>query len=84
VNCEEVLRELATYLDREAREDLCREIEGHLARCKDCSIHVDSLKKTIVLYQHERQLDMPASISQRLQAALDQEYEVVRLQRKAD
>lgn len=84
MNCEDVLRKLAEYLDDESREELCRQIEGHLSRCKDCRIEVDSLRRTIVLYQADRQLNMPVAISSGLQAALDAEYEHVRLQRKAD
>jgi len=84
VNCEDVLRKLAEYLDDESRDELCRQIEGHLSRCKDCRIEVDSLKRTIVLYQADREMEMPVAISSTLQAALDREYEVLKLKRKPD
>lgn len=84
MNCEDVLRKLAEYLDDESRDELCRQIEGHLSRCKDCRIEVDSLKRTIVLYQADREMEMPVAISSTLQAALDREYEVLKLKRKPD
>ena len=35
MNCQELLEQLGDYLDEEARQELCREIEEHLERCND-------------------------------------------------
>ena len=51
MDCQDVLDQLADYLDDDARSELCRQIEEHLARCRDCQVEVDTVKKTIVLYQ---------------------------------
>jgi len=75
LNCDDVLSQLADYLDEDARAELCREIEGHLFRCKDCRLQVDTLKKTIVLYQNDRPVEMPPRVSEKLAAALSIEYE---------
>jgi len=74
VDCNEVLEQLADYLDDEAREDLCRAIEQHLGRCRDCHLYVDSIRKTIVLYQSDRAVEMPPSVSTKLEAALAKAY----------
>ena len=74
MDCNEVLEQLADYLDENARAELCRTIEQHLSHCHDCQIQVDTLKKTIVLYQHERPVDLPVRISQTLEAVMAKEY----------
>lgn len=75
MDCSEVLQQLSDYLDEEAREALCREIEAHLSRCHDCQVQVDTIRKTIVLYQNDRAVEMPLRVSQTLEAVLAREYE---------
>lgn len=74
MDCNEVLEQLSEYLDDSAREELCREIEQHLGRCRDCHLYVDSVRKTIVLYQSDRSVEMPPALSSKLQAALAKAY----------
>jgi len=76
VNCQELLEQLGDYLDEEARQDLCREIEEHLDRCHDCRLVVDQTRKTIVLYQADQQVPLNGLVaaSARLNDALTQAY----------
>jgi len=74
VDCNEVLEQLADYLDTDARVELCHAIEEHLKHCHNCQIEVDTVRKTIVLYQADRHVTTPAAISTRLQAVLAQAY----------
>ena len=76
VNCQELLEQLGDYLDEEARQELCREIEEHLERCNDCRIVVDQTRKTIVLYQADQQVELPglAAASSRLTEAMAKAY----------
>ena len=74
MDCNEVLEQLADYLDEEAREELCRAIAQHLDQCHDCKIYVDSVKKTIMLYQADRATDLPPAVTTQLQAVLAREY----------
>jgi predicted anti-sigma-YlaC factor YlaD len=74
VDCSKLLEELSDYLDREAREDLCRAIEEHLKSCHDCRIVVDKTRKTILLYQSDQAQPVPAAVNARLQEALSQAY----------
>jgi predicted anti-sigma-YlaC factor YlaD len=69
------LEQLGDYLDKDAREELCRAIEAHLDRCRDCRFEVDTIKQTIVLYQNDEAVDMPVTVRSSLQAALAKEYE---------
>ena len=74
MNCDEVLEQLADYLDEDARAELCRAIEAHLSRCHDCRVEVDTVRKTIVLYQSERNAAVPTPAMAGLEAALAKEY----------
>jgi predicted anti-sigma-YlaC factor YlaD len=53
---------------------LCRAIEQHLTQCRDCRFYVDSVKKTIVLYQSDHEVAVPVTVSDQLRAALSREY----------
>ena len=75
MDCSEVLQQLADYLDEEARAQLCAAIDDHLSRCTDCQIEVDTLRKTIVLYQNDRRIEMPAHLTQRLEQVMAREYQ---------
>lgn len=81
MNCNEVLEQLSEFLDEDQRADLCRKIEEHLSQCSDCRFQVDTVKKTIVLYQADRSLDLPVTVSRSLQAALAREYQTAEAQR---
>ena len=50
-NCQNMLTFLSDFVDGELNQDLCVQIETHLSQCPDCSIVLDTLKKTIYLYQ---------------------------------
>lgn len=77
MECAELREQLGDYLDDDAVADLCREIERHLKRCPSCQVYVDSVRKTIVLYQMDdqsRRLEVPVRVNARLRAALADEY----------
>jgi anti-sigma factor RsiW len=74
VKCKEVLDKLSEYVDDEARDELCRAIEEHLALCRGCRIEVDTIRKTILLYHDDGPAEMPVRVSAALESALDREY----------
>ena len=74
MDCLELFDQLGDYLDREARQDLCRAIEEHLRHCSNCRVVVDKTRKTILLYQADRLLPMPPAVVDRLQQALAGAY----------
>jgi anti-sigma factor (TIGR02949 family) len=67
-NCKHLLGNLSEYVDGELGEDLCAEIERHLAGCEDCRIVVDSLRKTIYLVHETSQtrVEVPEDVRSRL------------------
>ncbi len=74
MDCNEVMEQLADYLDEDARAELCRAIEEHLNTCRDCRFEVDTLRKTIILYQSDHRVEMPVRAHALLEGALAREY----------
>ncbi|MFM8319556.1 MAG: anti-sigma factor family protein [Chloroflexota bacterium] len=65
-NCRHLLGSLSEYVDGEACAEICAEIEQHLSSCENCRVVVDSLRKTVSLYQSEQEPGMPDAVRQRL------------------
>lgn len=71
-NCQQLLKSLSEYLDGMLAADLCLKIERHMSGCENCRIVVDTLRKTIFLYQQENaNMDIPEEIRERLFHRLD-------------
>ena len=74
-NCQNMLTYLSDFVDGELNQDLCFQIETHLSQCPDCSIVVDTLKKTIYLYQNSSNSfeQVPDEVRERLYKCLNLE-----------
>ncbi|MEN8098129.1 MAG: zf-HC2 domain-containing protein [Chloroflexota bacterium] len=70
-NCGDLLADLSDYISGEAAQELCKEIEAHLAGCENCRVMVDSLRKTIHLFQETSDLHLPRQVRERLLQSLD-------------
>ena len=70
-NCHHLLNDLSAYLDGEASQELCAELERHLADCDDCTAVVDTARKTVSLYRHLPQPMMSPAARARLFKTLD-------------
>ncbi len=68
--CSDTLGTLSAYLDGELDEQLCAEINRHMAECGNCRIMVDTLRRTIVLYRDHGHEDVPPDTKERLYAVL--------------
>jgi anti-sigma factor RsiW len=75
---------LSDYIDQETLDEICREIEAHLAQCDDCRVEVDTVKKTIMLYQKGSSVEVPIRATAKLSAALAREYRLAGDPRGAD
>jgi anti-sigma factor RsiW len=70
--CHHLLSSLSDFVDGALEEQLCAELERHLADCEDCRIVVDTLNKTISLYHTAAgQTSVPEDVRQRLFHCLD-------------
>lgn len=72
-NCRHLLEDLSIYLDGEASDAACAEIELHLSQCDNCRVVVDTLNQTLHLYHTLPQPDMPEDLRARLYKSLDLE-----------
>jgi anti-sigma factor RsiW len=70
-SCHHLLDDLSDFLDGEASEEICTEIERHLADCDNCQVMVDTLRKTILLYQELPKPPIPDRARDRLYQTLD-------------
>jgi predicted anti-sigma-YlaC factor YlaD len=59
--CKQILGNLSEYIDGELQAELCAQIEEHLKDCDNCRVVVNTLRKTIELYE---QTAMPAELPQ--------------------
>jgi predicted anti-sigma-YlaC factor YlaD len=73
--CQALLASLSDYIDGTLGQELCQEIEHHLAECQDCYIMVDTLKKTVYLCHEEagKCAEIPAEVRARLFKTLNLE-----------
>ena len=66
-NCRELLGSLSEYVDGELSNELCNILEHHMEDCEDCRIVVDTLRKTVNIYQMTAETEeLPGDIRQRL------------------
>ncbi|HUV27653.1 MAG TPA: anti-sigma factor [Anaerolineales bacterium] len=70
--CRQLLNSLSDYVDGDLQKDLCDEIELHMKDCENCRIVIDTLSKTISLYQTSSEAAVvPDEVRQRLFHRLD-------------
>jgi hypothetical protein len=66
-NCRYLLSSLSDYIDGELSEQLCQEIENHMAGCVNCQIVINTLRKTLDLYHKtEESPTIPSDVKERL------------------
>jgi anti-sigma factor RsiW len=71
-NCHDLLTSLSDYIDGDLPPGLCAEIEKHMAGCENCRIVVDTLRKTVTLYQEVQEpAELPAGMRERLYRRLE-------------
>jgi hypothetical protein len=68
--CRELLAVLNDYAEGSIDPRVCRELEGHLARCNPCRVVVDNVRKTITLFRNDRPCALPVRFRRQLHAAL--------------
>ena len=58
-HCKQLLGNLSEYIDGDLQAELCAEIEAHLMDCDNCRVVINTLKKTVELYE---QMAEPAGL----------------------
>jgi anti-sigma factor (TIGR02949 family) len=72
-SCKAMLSSLSDYVDGTLSDELCQEIDRHLADCQDCTIMVDTLRKTVSIVHRcaEDEAEAPAPVRARLYKTLN-------------
>jgi len=67
-SCKQMLGNLSDFIDGDLQIELCAEIEEHLKNCTNCRIVVDTLKKTVELYERcaSEETNLPNDVRERL------------------
>jgi len=72
LGCRNLLGSLSEFVDGTLEDELCAEIQRHMDGCDNCRIVVDSLRKTIYLYQVTKEsAAVPEDVRERLYKRLD-------------
>jgi hypothetical protein len=73
-HCHDFLGNLSEFIDGTLEEELCVKIRRHMEGCENCRIVVDTLRKTVYLYQAiVLPPSVPDEVRQRLYRRLDLE-----------
>jgi len=66
-HCHGLAATISEYIDGELSPELCLALEQHLSECPNCTIVVNTMRKTIELYrQPEPETELPAAVKSRL------------------
>jgi anti-sigma factor (TIGR02949 family) len=67
----QLLSKVCEFIDGELDDETCEALQKHLAACPNCRIFVDSMRQTIVLYQHcDSPKKVPQAVRKRLYAKI--------------
>ncbi|MDH5757469.1 MAG: zf-HC2 domain-containing protein [Nitrospinota bacterium] len=50
MKCTDILEKISDYLDKELDPDICKEIENHIHDCEPCIAFVNTMRKTVELF----------------------------------
>lgn len=70
IDCLDVAKHVCGDLDEHIDSPECRAIKKHLESCPNCTAYLDSLKKTVLIYQHMPNSHFPARTRKKLFAKL--------------
>jgi predicted anti-sigma-YlaC factor YlaD len=71
-SCKQLLSILGDYVDGTLSTELCAELEQHMQGCQRCRVVVDTMKKTIELYQETGgDANLPDDVRERLYLRLN-------------
>lgn len=70
MNCEEVIRELSSFIDGDLDAATKVQIESHFIECHECKLVVDQTKKTIQVFCDCEPVELPGDLRNRLHEGL--------------
>ena len=70
MTCQQVLRQLSEYLDGELDPAMVESLTRHLEHCEDCSIVVQTTKKTIEISCNSKPVALSNEVRERLRRSV--------------
>ncbi len=70
IDCLDVAKHVCGDLDEHMDSPECRAIRKHMESCPNCTAYLDSLKKTVLIYQHIPDKRFPKRARKKLFATL--------------
>ena len=71
MKCRDVYLHICDNLDQKLNSRECMEVKRHLDRCPDCRVYLDTLKRTVHLYQIARAPNVTPRTHRNLRKAID-------------
>lgn len=65
-DCKPFVEKLCDSLGEDVDSPLCLELKEHLANCPDCSLQVNTIKRTVEIYRSLPARLIPGEVRQRL------------------
>ena len=59
INCADFLNEIGNYLEGDIAPAVRQQLEQHLAHCRQCSVVVDSTRKTLRIVTESDSFELP-------------------------
>lgn len=70
--CSTMLGNLSDFIDGNLQDEICAQIDEHMKTCDNCRVVVDTLRKTVELYEHcNDDIELSGEVKERLFAKLD-------------
>jgi anti-sigma factor RsiW len=71
--CSKLLGSLSDYIDGDLQAEICAELEAHISGCDNCRIVVNTMRKTVELYEQtsNEPVELPQAVRERLLLKLD-------------
>ncbi|MBW1697030.1 MAG: zf-HC2 domain-containing protein [Deltaproteobacteria bacterium] len=69
--CRLMFERLSEYIDNELDERICNDIERHIRDCVPCQVCLGTLKRTIELCKHMKNVPVPPRFSANLRELIE-------------
>ncbi len=66
MNCKEVLGKMSEFLDAELMDTVCDQLREHLEKCEHCRIEVNTVRRTIEIFQQMECKSVPGHVHEKL------------------
>lgn len=72
-HCHALMAQLSEYVEGCMSSELCADLERHLSECENCTIVVNTLRRTIELYRKDAEESeaLPENVRERLYSRLN-------------